>query len=101
MRIRRATSTSALTFIKDRLLETGDIPRDQMLQICETKLKEKDPAFLLLVAMDDKNKVLGHLIAYAPIAVNYVFVYEAEYDAKYVDIQEMRVRTMNVLRQFA
>lgn len=81
--IRRAKSPMAVSWVKDRLLDTGDLSKEQVCSMLESMLRENSPNLLLIVAVNDEtNKVVGHAIVTAPENAHYTFIYEAEYDTK-------------------
>lgn len=96
--LRRAKNPQALVHLKDRVLETGDLPKEYFLSALVERMKDphaESHTFIIIgVDTEQKNKIVGHLVAIAEPGVDYIHVYEAEYDAK-IGSEEGRKATTN------
>ncbi len=98
MQVRRAKSALALSHIKDLTVQE-ELPKDVYLGLLGQRLNDPELSkqTFVVIGIDDenKNKVIGHLVAIAEPNVEWVWIYEAVYDPK-IGVEKATEVTMKV-----
>jgi len=103
----RARSFAVLPRIMPHLLddEDGAVTKQMLVQTMERALMEDSENFLLMVALDEEadagSEVKGFMIAYAPPAMNYVFIDQCWIDNKTDPKLNLGDAMMNYIRIWA
>lgn len=80
----RAQNTEVLRYLEPHLVEDPDYTKEGFLQYLGDLLVHDRQHTFVLTAFNDKDQLVGFIIAYAPQGMAFTFVYQAWYDQKKV-----------------